>query len=138
MALLEWNDRLELGDPAMDDTHREFVDLLNQLSDSDDADFIGRLDRLLDHTVAHFAQEERWMADSGLGTPCHAAEHHQVIDVCRAVRARVAGGDLAIGRRLAAELAPWFEHHAATKDTILVTHMQSAGYLPERDPVLET
>ena len=137
MTLLQWTERLELGDPAMDDTHREFVDLLNRLAESDDAAFVARLDRLLEHTGAHFAQEERWMADSGLGTPCHAAEHQQVIDVCRAVRERVVGGDLALGRRLAAELAPWFENHAATKDTILVGHMQRAGYAAQRDPVFE-
>jgi len=43
----------------------------------------------------------------------------RVLELMREVRRRVAEGDQAVGQRLAAELGPWFEHHAATMDTIV-------------------
>jgi hemerythrin-like metal-binding protein len=131
MTLLLWNDRLELQLPAMDATHREFVDLLNALAEAEDSAFAAALDRLIEHTVEHFAQEDRWMEETEFGVLCHIGEHQQVLDVMRKVREMVEGGDLRIGRKLAGELAPWFEHHASTMDTMLASHMAQKGYAPE-------
>jgi hemerythrin-like metal-binding protein len=131
MTLLQWNEDLELHLPAMDATHREFVDLLNALAEAEDAGFAAALDRLIEHTVAHFAQEDRWMEETEFGVLCHIAEHQQVLQVMRKVREMIEAGDLRIGRKLAGELAPWFEHHASTMDTMLASHMAQKGYAPE-------
>ncbi|MEN9315367.1 MAG: hypothetical protein RIS35_1760 [Pseudomonadota bacterium] len=131
MAQLTWNPDLELGVPRMDTTHREFVDLLAALADVPDASFASALDRMIEHTVEHFGQEDRWMEQSGFGPMCHLMEHQKVLDVMRQVRERVATGDLDIGRKLAFELGRWFEHHASTMDTILVSHMVEVGFDPE-------
>lgn len=132
MARLDWHDELELGVAPMDATHREFVDLLGAFADAPDANQLTALDRLIDHTVAHFGQEDRWMDLSGFVPPCHRGEHGKVLEVMRQVRDRVATGDSAIGRTLALELGRWFEHHAATMDTILVSHMVEVGFDPVR------
>ena len=34
MPVMEWNESLALDKGVMDDTHREFIDLLNQLADA--------------------------------------------------------------------------------------------------------
>jgi len=130
MPLLAWDARFELGVPLMDTTHQEFVELVNALGESEDAQFLACLDRLLEHTVRHFEEENRWMEESAFGPVCHIGEHQHVLDVIRMVRERVAGGDLQVGRKLAGELAPWFEHHASTMDTILASHMTQVGYDP--------
>lgn len=133
MTRLAWESRFELGVRRMDDTHREFVALVNALQDADDGAFAPCLQALIDHTVEHFDQENRWMAASSFGPPCHTAEHHNVLELMREVQRRVAAGDLQIGRRLADELGPWFEHHASTMDTILASHMAQAGFDPDRE-----
>lgn len=133
MADLAWNSDLELGVARMDTTHREFVDLLAAVADAADADLAQALSNLIEHTVQHFAQENRWMELSGFGPMCHIGEHQQVLAVMREVHARVVDGDLAIGRKLATELARWFEHHASTMDTILVSHMVEVGFDPESE-----
>jgi hemerythrin-like metal-binding protein len=134
MPLLTWSERFDLHVDPMDDTHREFVALLNALGDADDAGVIPALDRLIAHTEAHFGQEDRWMAESGFGPMCHIGEHRNVLEVIRKVREMVGDGQVDLGRRLAVELAPWFEHHASTMDTILASHMEQVGYVPFAGP----
>lgn len=48
MLNLEWSDALALGLPAMDDTHREFVDLLAQVENAADHALLARWRVLLD------------------------------------------------------------------------------------------
>lgn len=130
MPLLTWDDRLLVGVEPMDQTHREFVDLLGAVGRAAPDEAIAALDRLIDHTVLHFRQEEEWMADSGWGPPCHAAEHHNVLDIIRTVRTRALAGEMKLVEVLVNELGPWFEHHAATMDSALVGHMGNVGYEP--------
>lgn len=132
MPAIAWDERFVLDVPKMDSTHQEFVDLVNALSDAPDDAFLAALDALVEHTVGHFNQEDRWMAESKFGPMCHVGEHQHVLGVMRLVRDRVAGGDVDVGRKLAGELGPWFEHHAATMDTILASHMAQVGYDPSR------
>ena len=68
MTALAWSEALALKQPRMDETHREFIELLQGLSAAlqtgvDDLDPL--LAGLIAHTEAHFAQEERWMAAVG-------------------------------------------------------------------------
>ena len=138
MTVIEWSERFVLGVPRVDDTHREFVALLRDFCSADPPAQLEPLDRLIGHTVEHFGQEDRWMTASAFVPPCHSAEHRNVLELMREVRRRVAEGDHALGQRLAAELGPWFEHHAATMDTILVAHMAQVGFDPERETLEES
>ena len=120
MALLDWSDKLALGVERMDTTHREFVESLNALHVAPDDDYLRLLDAFIEHTVAHFEQEERWM--KSLEFPpihCHTNEHEGVLNIMRDVRRMVAEGKPELGRVLTRELAPWFENHAAGMDAML-------------------
>lgn len=129
MPALVWSSELELGLTPMDDTHREFVDLVNRIAEAGDADLVGALDELIAHTVAHFAQEDRWMRESGFPpTHCHQGEHERVLGVMREVRGHVERGDIALGRNLIEELPGWFENHAATMDAALAWYVSTTGY----------
>ena len=120
MALLEWSDDLILGEARMDDTHREFVDCLNALGEADDASLVGALDRFIEHSDAHFADENERMEATGFPpSHCHANEHANVLNLCREVRQMVIDGKIEVGRVLARELAPWFTQHAGSMDNML-------------------
>ncbi|MCU0956431.1 MAG: hypothetical protein MUF55_03625 [Hydrogenophaga sp.] len=58
---LHWTDALNTGDARMDDTHQEFVTLLNELLQTPPERQLSLYRAFIEHTVAHFAQEERWM-----------------------------------------------------------------------------
>lgn len=120
MALLEWTDSLMLGEARMDDTHREFVDCLNALGDADDTGLVAALDRFIEHSDAHFSDENaRMEATSFPPAHCHVTEHTNVLNLCREVRQMVIDGKIEVGRVLARELAPWFTNHAGSMDTML-------------------
>lgn len=131
MSVLEWNESLAIDHDVMDDTHKAFVDLLNRLGEAPDDRVLGVIDEFIEHTVEHFAQEERWMTD--LTFPplhCHTNEHQGVLEIAREVRTRVANGEARFGKVLAQAVAEWFENHAASMDTVLSMYMKEHGYTP--------
>ena len=138
MSTLTWSDALALQQPQMDTTHQEFVALLAAAEDAlslPEAQLLQRFETLVDHTVEHFAQEERWMAATGFAPEnCHTLQHQAVLGVmieC-AKRARETGWfeplRVAIG-----ELATWFPQHAAMMDAALAEHMAAVGFDPRHD-----
>jgi len=58
---LNWSSELHTGDDRMDHTHEEFVTMLNALLLTPKAEQLNLYREFLNHTVAHFAQEDRWM-----------------------------------------------------------------------------
>jgi len=128
MNLIDWTDALELGVDQMDSTHREFVAMLNELGETPESDFLARFDAFYAHTVAHFAQENRWMEEIAFPPAhCHAAEHEGVLEVMRETRGHLEAGKLNVGHVLARELAVWFRDHAGTMDALLAQFLKAGG-----------
>lgn len=123
-AGFDWEDGYLLGYAAMDDTHREFVSLVNALLSVDDADLAGALAVFAAHAEAHFEQENRWMENEGFpARDCHVDEHNKVLASVRAVQQHLADGDSKIVRDLAVALVEWFPGHADYMDSALATWM---------------
>lgn len=127
MPVMEWTEALELGLAPMDDTHREFVECYNALASAPPDLFLDAYDRFIEHTVAHFEQENRWM--EAVGFPgCHRAEHERVLEVVRDVRKHVESGDAFLGRRLVEELPGWFANHAGGMDAALAQYLNAVNF----------
>lgn len=142
MPRLEWSDDYALQ-AQMDATHREFIALLADVEaalSGDRTDLLAPYARLLEHTVEHFAQEDRWMAATGFAAEnCHAFQHQAVLQVMREVDRRArADNDFEPLERAVAELAAWFPMHAQTMDAALAYHMAQVGFDPLRPPAVET
>ncbi|MDD0811256.1 hemerythrin domain-containing protein [Curvibacter sp. RS43] len=136
MTQLEWSDALSLDLPLMDDTHREFVDLLAAVRTAPDADLLQHWQGLIEHTDDHFGREDRWMQDTRFSSSnCHSVQHKVVLQVMREGAVRGAAGDLALVRQMASELAIWFPQHAQTMDAALALHLRRVGYDPETGQV---
>ena len=131
---LQWGVHLCTGNGAMDHTHSEFVNQLNGLLAAPVAEQVRLYQAFLDHTVTHFAQEERWMRATGFAPEnCHALQHASILETMRAVAEHARQGDDEIVTRLAEALAEWFPQHAATMDAGLALHLQEVGYDCERE-----
>ena len=131
MATLEWSADLVLNVPAMDETHKEFVELLAAVESADNEQLGSLWQALIAHTEAHFGQEDRWMVATGFSVGnCHATQHKVVLEIMREGGKRYAEGDASMIRGMTPELASWFSYHAQTMDAALAQHMDSVGFDP--------
>lgn len=131
MPNLEWSDALSLDLPAMDDTHREFVDLLAEVETASDQTLLAHWRTLVDHTDEHFGREDQWMqATRFSSTNCHSVQHQVVLQVMREGITLAQAGDLGAIRQMARELAIWFPQHAQSMDAALALHLRGIGYDP--------
>ena len=129
VSTLAWSDDLMLGDPRTDLTHQEFIDLLNAAVHSDAAQALPKYQALLTHTVAHFAQEERWMQACDVGPDfCHFSEHRSVLEVMQEVERRALGGETALIGQMLEALVEWFPMHASSMDAGLVSFLKEKGF----------
>jgi len=119
----QWSDRFLLGNTAIDDTHREFVDCVDALLTASDEEMPAALERFIAHAEDHFNQENAWLAaeDFPGGGGCHIDEHGKVMSSAHDVRKKVAEGNLDIAREFARALMDWFPGHADYMDSALAT-----------------
>jgi hemerythrin len=120
-AALVWSDSLKLGLGAMDDTHEEFVEIVNAMLTCADKDVAHHLGLLAAHAETHFSQELAWMETTCFpAMSCHVQEHDAVMRSVLEVQALLASGAAVdVARRLAAELLRWFPAHADYLDAAL-------------------
>jgi len=133
MPTLAWSDALAVQHAEMDATHQAFVEHLQAVEavlGGAAEPLLRRYDALVEHTVEHFGQEDRWMLATGFAPEnCHSTQHRQVFEVLREVGrlARHEGRLETIGQLLP-ELARWFEQHAQGPDAGLAQHLKDVGF----------
>lgn len=128
-AGLDWTPQLHTGDSRMDHTHEAFVSMLNRLLATPQDQQLPLYRDFIDHTVEHFAQEERWMLATGFAPDnCHASHHATILETMNAVVDHYQQGDTEIISRLAEALAEWFPQHAASMDAGLALHLKEVGF----------
>ncbi|WP_423458278.1 bacteriohemerythrin [Ottowia sp. VDI28] len=117
---LAWSDRLLLGHSPMDDTHREFVEVVGLLQVAAEHELAERLENVLIHLERHFREEDTWMRDTSYpAADCHVDEHAAVRASGQEVKEMLANGNSEPCRRYADELAKWFPGHADYLDAPL-------------------
>jgi hemerythrin len=120
---LIWQEAYECGEPTIDGEHRELFDVANTLFDasfksetSPDV-FSAALDKLLEHIVRYFADEEALLAQHGyecLGRHrlCHAALLARAADL----KAAVLAGKTTLGDLVEFLANTMVAHHLFTED----------------------
>jgi len=125
----QWSDALLTGNARMDDTHHEFAQQLDALLATSAADQLPLYLAFVAHTVAHFAQEDRWMQSTGFtASNCHSDQHAMILETMQAVVQHYQNGELEIISRMGEALAEWFGQHAQTMDAGLAQHLLSVGF----------
>ena len=129
---LTWSDDLVMNMDKMDQTHREFVDLLAATELAPEDKLIASFIELIAHTDEHFSGENQWMQDVSFGPGgCHTDEHDMILKVMReALRRGQEEGNLQMVRQLTGELAVWFDGHAKSMDAVLAMFLKEVEYDP--------
>lgn len=120
--------RFNFGVPAMDRTHQELFELLNRMAESSDAAFAYLYPDLVNHTHAHFANEEVLMRQSACpGSAAHSAEHAALLTELDSHRQCARGEPLRRARAFVAKRLPaWCEAHLPHYDRALAEHLKAA------------
>ena len=122
-----------LGVPVMDETHREFVDLVNRLTAAGNESFAALFAELVRHTEAHFEAENMLMQATGFpAIREHMDEHRRVLGDLMRMQGRVDAGSAAMARAYVREQIPdWFSLHALTMDSALAAHIKARTAMPD-------
>lgn len=117
---MPWSDRYLLGHAGMDDTHREFVAVVDRMLQCADPDLAAAVQAFVVHAQAHFDEEKALMEGTDFpATECHVDDHNAVLNSAREVAELVQGGNLVVGRNFAQALVDWFPSHADYLDAAL-------------------
>lgn len=131
MTMMTWSDETyALGVDRMDDTHREFVELVNACdSAADKAAFVAAFKALLAHTEQHFAFEDSLMQQTAFSSAEeHIGEHRKVLAEMAQFLKRAGGPMSAFAREYVRERLPeWFGIHASTMDSALAFHLKGTA-----------
>ena len=102
-ATVLWSDALSLDLDFMDETHREFIDLLAAIEVADDERVVACFTTMIEHTDGHFGAEDRWMKETHFSSSnCHTMQHSVILQVLReGLRRGREEGDLVLLRDLA-------------------------------------
>ncbi len=119
----------------MNHDHAEFVELREALlatlaRKAGPAEVDALLDRLLEHTRSHFAEENRLMQETGFPPyPMHKGEHDRVLDDMESRIARWKQGrdTKALSGWLEVGLVDWFVSHVSTMDYITARFIKAQG-----------
>ncbi len=128
--LIEWReDTLSVGISYMDDTHREFIDIINQLGSTIDEQFPALFNKLIEHTQTHFQNEDIAMEKSGFPPiSIHRSEHDRIFNEIKRLASHVDKNDLDAAKDFVCRYLPeWFPMHAATMDRALAWHLKTSG-----------
>jgi hemerythrin-like metal-binding protein len=123
------NPSYRLGVSTMDQTHLEFIALVNQLAVAARDDFVTLFAQLVQHTHAHFNSEAALMEQYRFpAIREHTDEHQRVLGELDRFGEKVARGSIAMGRDYVQNHLPgWFDLHARTMDSALAAHIKLQG-----------
>lgn len=116
---IEWSEALSVGIPEIDEDHKRFARLVNELNRSivdraELAEVRRRLQMIIDDAVQHFAHEERLFKEWHYpDSQSHAAIHAQIIKQLQGIMSSNVSTHLN---------APWIEAGLQIK-TVLIEHI---------------
>lgn len=125
--LERFHDTYALNDPAMDETHREFLLLCQRTALSPGPDFLANFEHLRHHTQDHFAAEEARMAACTYPLLAeHRSDHQRILGDMNRFTQRIHAGRTMMARAWLNEtLSSWFDLHAKTMDSALAAHLRT-------------
>ncbi len=131
MEPLSWDhELLSLGDAELDEQHRHFIRLLNDLHESvqgSRGDITNIVQRLIDYAEEHFALEERRMREVGFPEyRSHKSLHDSCLRELRRYQMRVEREE-GVASELLFFLRTWLLNHLMQVDQQLVPYLRAAG-----------
>jgi hemerythrin len=130
---IEWSDSLSVGIEAIDDQHKNLVEMVNRMHDAiherhGSEAVQGILAELTNYTVVHFSTEEALMQILEYPAyPEHAQIHKDLVEQVLYLQEKVASGKTAVSFELLHFLKTWLTKHILQEDMEYSDHFIMAG-----------
>lgn len=131
MALMPWNEELELGIAKLDEQHRWLANGINALHEElsrpdPDRGTLGEiLETLVDYMMNHFIVEDEILARHGQPrTETHLAEHNGFIGQIIALLDQFQNQGAELGHEATSLLKDWLTHHILVLDKYYVPFLK--------------
>ena len=131
MSLFEWDEKLALGIPSVDEQHRKLVEMINQLfvalgEGKAEAIMGGVLEELIDYTETHFIDEEELKKVTGYpGYLDHKKNHDLFIAKVKGLKSEFLGGKTDISLEVIRFLKDWLIEHIMGEDKSFARYYHS-------------
>ena len=136
MPYLLWKSSLSVNVPALDEQHRAFIQVLNDLHDTLMAggfrDVLLARDRALEgievYVRTHFASEEAHMASIGFPLLAeHRRLHAEFAAQVHGYRTAIADGEQVLNSELIKTMIRWVNDHLAAEDSKYASYAATHG-----------
>lgn len=122
MALIEWNENYSLSIKEIDDQHKRWFDIINELHDAlkkgEGIDTFGStINSLLEYTHYHFAHEEAFMKK--INYPefhSHRRLHDEFKNEVFSLQNKFLSGDVILRSQVMGSLRNWLQNHILVED----------------------
>jgi hemerythrin len=120
--MISWTDNLSVGIKEIDDQHKKFLELVNQLHDAVVAKKSHEveskiIDSLIEYAFYHFTLEERYLDRSNYPhTEQHKKEHEEFVDKIIKFRKEHEKGKLAFTIKMINFMNNWWINHVLNSD----------------------
>lgn len=133
MSLMEWNQKFSVNVKEIDEQHKKWIGILNELHDSMRAGkgsaTVGKvLDELVDYTKVHFTTEERLMqANAYPHFAGHKRIHENMVREVEQLREKYRSGSSVLTIEVMQFLKNWLSEHITGTDQSYSPYLNSKG-----------
>jgi hemerythrin-like metal-binding protein len=123
MSFIEWDDKYSVNIPKIDEQHKKFMSIINELHDAlmidqDPKDVIERIvNELVDYTDYHFKTEEHWFEQHNYpDKEAHKDQHDKLRNQVYKLRDDFVANRIEIDLSVLSFLTEWLVEHILTSD----------------------
>ncbi len=131
--LIEWGPNFCIGIREIDDQHKVLVDIINKLyaafgSTNNKKEIRKNLKELIDYTVYHFGNEEKYFKEFAYkDTPQHIQQHQKFVEKIKNFANEFESGDATVSLDIINFLKDWLINHILKIDSRYVTFFKEHG-----------
>jgi hemerythrin len=132
--MLEWTHELSVGVDRLDDQHKRWLEIINDLEralsagPNSSARSSAALGQMIDYTRVHFVAEEELMVQTGYSDyENHKALHAGFVEQLVEITSALKEGDAASAKLLVGVARKWFVGHILVIDKQYAEHFEEHG-----------
>ena len=131
--LIDWGPNFCIGIKEIDDQHKVLVDIINKLyaafgSNNNKKEIRKNLKELVDYTVYHFGNEEKYFKEFDYkDTQQHVQQHHKFVEKIKNFANEFENGDATVSLDIINFLKDWLINHILKIDSRYVSFLKEHG-----------